>query len=518
MFLSIDKSSAQPVYQQIRDAIVSHIRAGTLKPGDKLPGTRDLAGQLGVSRKTVLIAYLELAADNWVESRPGSSTYVLDRSGVNSVYMRRSQRIELVNPPGQTPAVSDPGAPQMDWEPLRLDGSYFYMPPYRARWQGPEEWISFSRAIPDVRLFPFERIKKVSGQMLWDPKAYFFDYGHPQGYEPLVDYLRTRLAKEGIDTAEERNGVVIASGFQVGLNLLLTMLLQPGDSVVVEDPTFNAILNLLVARNIPHRGVPMEHDGMDVDYLERLLVREKPKLIITIPTLHNPTGTTMSREKRERLIQLAQRFNVPIIEDYWCMMMAYEGRREPSLKTLDTGGHVIQIGSFSKSFLPGTRVSWLVLPTGIAESFVIAKRAMDRSDSYFLQTLVHEFIIKGFMDLHCRKVDRIYRARLELCDELMRQHFPGEVSWKRPAGGFSFWVGLPRSLSGEELLERSVAQGVDFAPGSYFQVGRRDSNNIRVSFSTLTQPQLRQGMRRLGSVLQDAVTAEGARQAGRVVV
>jgi DNA-binding transcriptional MocR family regulator len=518
MFLSIDKSSAQPVYQQIRDAITALIRAATLKPGDKLPGTRELAAQLGVSRKTVLIAYLELAADNWVESRPGSSTYVLDRSGVNSVYMRRSQNIELVGAPTEEAEATANEAVEMDWSPLRLDGSYFYMPPYRARWQGPEEWISFSRAIPDVRLFPFERIKKVSGQMLWDPKAYFFDYGHPQGYAPLVEYLITRLAKEGIDTSESVNGVVVASGSQVSLSLLLTTLLQPGDSVVVEDPTFNSILNLLVARGIPHKGVPMEHDGMDVDYLERLLQRERPKLIITIPTLHNPTGTTMSREKRERLLALAQRFGVPIIEDYWSMMLGYEGRREPSLKTLDTGGHVIQIGSFSKSFLPGTRVAWLVLPAGIAESFVIAKRAMDRSDSYFLQTLVHEFILKGFMDLHCRKVDRIYRARLELADELMRQHFPAEASWKRPAGGFNFWVTLPRGMSGEELLERAVSQGVDFAPGSYFNVGRRDSNHMRVSFSTLTQPQLRQGLRRLGAVLHEAITAEGARKAGREVI
>jgi len=349
MFLSIDKSAPQPVYQQIRDGIIALIKAGTLAAGDRLPGTRELASQLGVSRKTVLIAYLELAADSWVESRPGSSTFVLDRASLTHPLARRAPAIEVLPP-------MELDGPRMDWSPYEFDSRYFNMPPNAEKWNGAEEWISFARAIPDVRLFPFERIKKVSGQMLWDPKAYFFDYGHPQGYQPLVEYLSMRLAKEGINTSNDANGVVVASGFQLSVNLLLNMLVKPGEIVAVEEPTFNSLLNLLDAKRIPHRGVPMEHDGMDVDYFERMLTRgkagEKPAVLITIPTLHNPTGTTMSREKRERLIQLAQRHNVPIIEDAWSMLMPGDGRREPSLKTLDTGGHVIQVGSFSKCFLP----------------------------------------------------------------------------------------------------------------------------------------------------------------------
>jgi 2-aminoadipate transaminase len=502
MFLSIDKSASLPVYQQIRDGIIALIKAGTLAAGDRLPGTRELATQLGVSRKTVLIAYLELAADSWVESRPGSSTFVLDRASLTHTLQRRSPAIEVLPP-------MELDGPRMDWSPFEFDSRYFGMPRYGTEWHGAEEWISFARAIPDVRLFPFERIKKVSGQMLWDPKAYFFDYGHPQGYQPLIEYLTMRLAKEGINTNTGVNDVIIASGFQVSLNLLLTMLVKPGDSVAVEEPTFNSILNLLDARRIPHRGIPMEHDGMDVDYFERMLTRgkqgEKPSVLITIPTLHNPTGTTMSREKRERLIQLAQRHGVPIIEDAWSMLMPGDGRREPSLKTLDTGGHVIQIGSLSKCFLPGTRVAWIAVPSAFAEEIVLAKRALDRSDSYFLQTLVYEFIKKGYLDLHLRKVERIYRARRELMDDLMRQHLPSDVSWKRPSGGLSFWVSLPPGLSSRDLLERSVEAGLEFAPGNFFYIDRRDGPYMRLSFSTLTQPQLRQGVRRLGLVIQRAM-------------
>jgi 2-aminoadipate transaminase len=204
-----------------------------------------------------------------------------------------------------------------------------------------------------------------------------------------------------------------------------------------------------------------------------------------------------------------------VIEDHWAMLLGPEGKREPSLKNLDSGGHVIQIGSFSKVFLPGTRVAWTLLPGPIGVSFIKLKRALDRSDSYFLQTLVYEFIKKGYMDLHSRKVERIYRARRELMDEVMRLHFPHEVTWKMPPGGFSFWVSLPElsrgGLSSNELLERAIKQGLEFAPGSYFYTDRRESVNLRLAFSTLTQPQIRQGIRRLGGVMQQALKETGRR-------
>lgn len=500
MFISVDKSLKEPVYIQIRDGIIALIKSGGLSAGDKLPGTRDLATQLGVSRKTVLQAYLELAADSWVETRPGSCTYVLDRDSLkndNAIFEGFTNKGDVIDLPERR--VDE--AELMDWSRFELKGRFFGMPRYRDEWGGKEEWISFSRAIPDVRLFPFERIKKVSGQMLWDPQAYFFDYGHPQGYLPLVEYLELRMAKEGITIAEGINDIVITSGFQNALNLLLEVLVEPGDCVAVEDPTFNSILNLLTARGIEHFGVPMQDDGMDIDALEKLLKRKKPKLLITIPTIHNPTGSTMPLAKRERLLRLVRKHDCIVIEDNWSVMLGQDGKVEPSLKALDQTGHVIQICSLSKAFLPGTRVAWVILPSGISLTFVKAKRAMDRTDSYFLQTLVHEFIMKGFLDLHCRKVERIYRARRELMDELMQQHFPSGTEWTKPDGGFNYWVSLPAGMSSAELLQASVEQGIDFAPGNYFNVERRESESFRLSFSTLTQPQLRQGVKRLGTAL-----------------
>ena len=184
MFLSVDKSARLRCTSRSAKAWWRWCARARCSPGDKLPGTRELAPELGVSRKTVLTAYLELAADGWVETRPGSCTYVLDRAGLTGGVMRRDGAPAMAEP------SPDGHAPDMDWDGYQLEGRFFGMPRYRDHWQGEEEWISFSRAIPDVRLFPFERIKKVSSQMLWDPQAYFFDYGHPQGYRPLIDYHR----------------------------------------------------------------------------------------------------------------------------------------------------------------------------------------------------------------------------------------------------------------------------------------------------------------------------------------
>jgi DNA-binding transcriptional MocR family regulator len=521
MLITVDRESSNPVYQQIRDQVVALIQSGVLKPEDKLPGTRELAVQLEVSRKTVLQAYLELAADGWVETKPGSCTYVLDRDALISspAAAPAPPGIELLaGPDSAEDAGAEDGAAgsaQMDWSAYNLEVKYIGMPSLKDHWEGEEEFISFSQAIPDVRLFPFERIKKVSSQMLWDPKSYFFDYGNPQGYMPLLEDIELRLAKDGVQFSGNRTDLVVCSGFQISLNLLLSLLVKPGELVVVEDPTFNPILNLLTARDIPHLGVPMEHDGMDVEYLERLLAREKPRLLITIPTLHNPTGVTMSRPKRERLLELARQYSLPVVEDHWSLLLGHDGKYEPSLKALDTDGHVIQIGSFSKAFLPGTRVAWVALPSALGLSFIKAKRALDRSDSFFLQTMVHEFIKKGYMDLHNRKVERIYRARRELMDEMMQVHFPSTVSWKKPTGGFCYWVALPTGMSSRRLVRGAAEHGVKYVPSNYFNVGGKDSKYFRLAFSTLTQPQIRQGIKRLGQMLDAALAQPEQAASGR---
>ena len=498
MLIEIDRKASTPVYLQIKEQIISLIKSGMLSPGEELPSSRRLATELGVSRKTILQSYLELSAEGWISSVPGSKTVV------SSVLP--GEEIHKVKPVWQEveKAPKLPKKADMNWERYFFNGENFAIPRYYEKWDGPEPYISFAKALPDPKQFPFGRIKKIVSQLLWNPKGFFFDRGHPQGYQPLVEYLEHTLARDKIDMRPGVNEIVICSGFQVALNLLLTLVIRYGETVYVENPTYASILNALIARGIPHVGIPVEQDGMDIDFLEKRLKKDRAKAgaVITVPTLQNPTGTLMSRQKREALIYLAQRYELPIIEDAYAFFMRLETERPPTLKAFDAGGHVFLVGSFSKSFLPGLRIGFICTPGKVATSLVKLKRALDQSDSFFLQTILLEFIEKGFMDLHLRKMARIYRERMEVMAGALEENFPKDFRWQKPYGGLSIWVEMPRTMRSKPLLEYTVKKGVDFAPASLFFVGKKDSNHLRLAFSQVSQDEIREGIKRLGYAIR----------------
>jgi len=491
--LLVDKTSSTPVYLQIKEQIIALITSGALKPGEAVPSSRQLAQELGLARNTVLQAYLELGAEHWLDTKPGSRTCVSDNP---------PSRVDLSPPERISHSRSAYKAIPMDWRDYQFSGESFALPRYYEKWKGPEPYISFAKALPDPKQFPFGRIKKVSSNLLWYPEEFFFDRGHPQGYQPLVEHLELELSRELIDMKPGANEVVVCAGFQVGLNMLLTLLHRSGTTVAVENPTYASILNALIARRMPYVPIPIERDGMDVEYLSRSVKRKKVGLIVTVPTLHNPTATVMSLEKREALLLLAQKHNIPIIEDAWAMFLKIEGRAIPSLKAMDDGGHVFTVGSFSKSFLPGFRIGFICTPGPMAVPLVKLKRATERSDSFFLQTLLLEFIKKGYMDLHIRKMARIYSERKRVTDAAMREHLPPEFRWEVPLGGFSFWVEMPQGTMSAELLEHTVKYGVDYAPSRMFFAGKQDNHYMRVAFSMLTKAQVKEGIRRMGTAIK----------------
>ncbi len=498
MLIVIDKGATTPVYLQIKEQVIGLIRNGMLSPGEEIPSSRRLATELGVSRKTVLQAYLELSAEGWIDTRLGSKTFV-SRVLPGEAIEKVAPIWHDVNAPPRLSQGKD-----MDWARYFFNGEGFAIPRYYEDWKGEERYISFAKALPDPKQFPFGRIKKIVSQLLWNPREFFFDRGHPQGYQPLVSYLEEVLARDKIDMRPGVNEVVVCSGFQVALNLLFTLLIRDRETVYVENPTYASILNSLIARGIPHIGVPMEKDGMDLDFLKRRIRETKGKVgaVITIPTLHNPTGVMMSRQKREGLIELAQEFGFPVIEDAYAFFLELDAERLPTLKAHDSGGNVFLVGSFSKSFLPGLRIGFICTPGKIATSLVKLKRALDQSDSFFLQTILLEFIRKGYMDLHLRKMARINRERRDVMESSIQENLPKDFHWQTPYGGFSFWVEMAKTLKSKHLLEYTVKEGVDFAPANLFFVGKKDANYMRLAFSQLTQEDIRIGVSRLGEAIK----------------
>jgi GntR family transcriptional regulator/MocR family aminotransferase len=488
LHIKIDPAAAAPLYEQLAQQIRSLISDGLLSPGSKLPGMRDLSHQLGVSLSTVHAACDLLAADHLIETRRGSGTFVCGPS---------------VAAPNLRIAPGTMEEPAMDWAPYATTDTLFLRPvPERGK-----PVISFARASPDPALYPLDRIKQTVASMLWDPQEAFFDRGHPQGYQPLVELLEQEMARRGVPMAEGENEVIVTSGFQRALSITLQVLLQRGQQVAVEAPTYSSIVNQLRSASIEAVPVSMGPDGMDLGALETVLKKGNVRAIVTIPTFHNPTGATMSHAARVELLRLAVAYSVPIVEDEWAPELRYDGRAQPSLKALDPGGYVIQIGTFSKTFLPGLRLGWITCPSPLAITLLAAKHGADRGDSFFWQALMVEFIKRGHYARHLRHCVSAYRRRRNTMCRLLDKHLPPGCTYNKPDGGFSVWLKLPSGLSSLRLLEASLTEGVDFLTAVHCMADRSDLPACRLSFSRTDEAAIVDGIPRLCRAIVACCTA-----------
>ncbi len=493
MNLKIDRESKTPVYEQIRQQILDLVRDGLLPAGTKIPSVRELARDLGISVKTVRTAFDELSAERILETRHGSGTYIAERPDVvvgSNLRTRDEMQSDLT------------ALPPMRWEPYSFNSEFFGMP--RSKRHG-GDLIKFTQASPDPGLFPFERIKQVATNMLWYPQQFFFDRGNPQGYQPMVEYLEKEMALAGVPMAEGENDIILTGGFQRSLALVLDLLVRPGQRVAIESPSFSGLLNLLIAKRIDFVPIPMDGEGMDTEYLAGVLAQGEVRAVITIPTYHNPTGITMSQARREHLIRLAAKHRIPIIEDDWGRLLRYEGEAPPPLKSIDPGGYVIHIGTFSKSFLPGLRIGWITCPAAISWPLVMAKLGSDVGDSYFLQALLHEFILKGHFEKHVRRSIKEYRLRRDIMCETLRKHLPEGCRFRIPAGGFSVWVELPEQIMSVPLLSFCRDAGVEFLPAAFCMPDRKDRPALRLSFSRCRAEEIETGVKILCSVIADCL-------------
>lgn len=494
MNITIDKDSKEPVYEQIRRQVLDLVNDGLLMAGQKVPSVRDLSRQLGVSVKTVYSAYESLAAEKIIETRHGSGTYITDNPDIVTGHNLRTREEMGGN-------IDE--LPPMRWEPYFLTSGFFGMPWYES---DKAKFIKMSLGSPDPSLFPFDRIKQVATTMLWYPKEFFFDIGHPQGFQPLVEYLEKEMALEGVPMAEGENDIILTGGFQRALSLVLERIIKPGQLVAIESPTYSGIMNLLAAKEIGYVAIPMDKNGMDTDYLAGVLNQGEVRAIITIPTFHNPTGITMSKARREHLLRLAARHRVPIIEDDWGRQLRYEGKASPPLKAMDTGGYVIHIGTFSKCFLPGLRIGWITSPAPLSVSLVRAKAGSDSGDSFFNQALLHEIIVKGHFSRHLRKTLREYKKRRDIMCKTLTEKLPEGCSFQRPQGGFYVWVELPSHIKSLPLLSLARQAGMEFLPSSFCMPDRNDGPALRLSFSRSSAEDIEEGVGILCKVIQDCLS------------
>ncbi|NMB54438.1 MAG: PLP-dependent aminotransferase family protein [Leptolinea sp.] len=481
MRIPLDPQSRTPLYRQIEDWFRENIHTGGLPPDVKIPSTRDLADELGVSRITVKNAYANLESDGLIYTREGSGTFVAS-----------------LFPEDKTPSTAVPA----NWPFWQLEATEEIQEPVEVTPAAPirDDLISFI-GVGDPRAFPLKDFTHTIRDVLESDGTTALEYGGLHaGYYPLRKTISQILASQGIQSRPEE--VLITAGSQQGLSLVCQTLLKPGDVVIVEKPTYNFALELFRALRLKIIGIPVDRQGMQVEQLEPVLQQYHPRMIYSIPVFQNPGGMCLSAPRRRLLLELASCYNVPILEDDFVSDLRFEGRALPAIKSLDKNGQVIYIGTFSKMLMPGLRIGYLLARGPIFERLVRQKWVQDLATSNLMQRVLDRYVTVGRYQAHLRRSTRLYRKRRDAMVAALRRYLPPSVSFDVPHGGLFLWLRLPEDMSCLDLLPLAMQNGVEFSPGTrYFPDPEEGKPNLRLNFATHTPQEIEEGIRRLAVTL-----------------
>jgi 2-aminoadipate transaminase len=303
--------------------------------------------------------------------------------------------------------------------------------------------------------------------------------------------------------------LLITDGGQQAIDLICKAFLRAGDAVAIENPAYPGAISLFAGARVRTLAVPVEadqartgHVGLDVGALENVLLQNRVKFIFITPDFHNPTGTAMPLSERRRLLEVAARYQVPIIEDSIYARTRVRGTALPSLRSLDTHGNVIQIDSFSKISFPGLRVGWCIGADSAMERLRLVKLATDLHTDQFSQATLAEFIERGHLKRHLARMKRVHRSRLEAIEEALEKHMPDETAWTRPEGGMTVWVTLPPGFDAGDLLIHTRERGIYFVPGRYFYLQNPQPNTLRLGFASVDEKIIARGVHTFCDVLK----------------
>jgi 2-aminoadipate transaminase len=367
------------------------------------------------------------------------------------------------------------------------------------------EVISFAGGLPAPDVFPVERFETACHRVLEAKGPMALQYSASEGYTPLREYLAQKMAKYRIIAGPEN--VLITSGSQQALDLIGKLLINPGDRILVEAPTYLGALQAFNVYGAEYVSVPVDHDGLRTGELEEAL-RSGPKFMYVLPNFQNPGGVTLCEPRRHELVLLADKYGIPIIEDDPYGQLRFEGAHLPPLLVLDRDnlrrddgklGNVIYLSTFSKTLAPGLRLGWIVAPPDVITKLVQLKQGADLHTSTFDQMVAYEVVHDGFLDEHVKKIRAVYRERRDVMLAALTEYFPPEVTWTHPQGGLFLWVTLPEGLDLEHLFQAGLRENVAFVPGDcFYPDGDEGRRHMRLNFSHSTPQQIREGVRRLG--------------------
>jgi DNA-binding transcriptional MocR family regulator len=474
--LTLDRDSKKPLSLQIYEGLREMLQKGIILPQTRLPSIRSLAKTLEVNQITVVTAFNRLEQEGFVQSKPGSGTYAAE--------------LPLVS--NETGGSGTLAFSLQDEVFQGEDGGFL-----NSRVEVTDDTINFASATPTPDLFPVDDFKSALIEALERDRGNAFSYQEILGYTPLRESIAGLLEKSGLKT--NIDDIHIISGAQQGIDLISKALLRQGDFILTESPTYTGAIASFKSRRAQTADIQMEVDGPDMGVFEYNVKKYSPRFYYSIPTFHNPTGFSYSNEKRQALLDLAEKYDFYIIEDDYVSDLDYEGRGYKSLKSLDTKGRVIFVRSFSKIFMPGLRLGFMVVPRGLSESLLAAKHTADISTSGLIQRAFDLYIKKGCWNRHFDFMFNTYKQRYETMITAIDSGLPGGCSYAKPGGGLNIWITLPYGFPVNSLVSHAEEAGIAFAPGRIFYSGNahQSINSIRLSFAAVDAEKIKTGIDKL---------------------
>jgi 2-aminoadipate transaminase len=360
--------------------------------------------------------------------------------------------------------------------------------------------ISFAGGLPAPELFPVEDLKKACKTVLDTVGHRSLQYSLSLGILPLRKFLAERLSQKESSLTEEN--ILITGGSQQGLDLVGKVFLDKGAVVICESPTYLGAIQAFNAYSPQYVTVDMDENGMLTDQVEENIKKYKPRLIYVVPNFQNPSGITLSYERRKRLVKLAQEYYIPIIEDNPYGELRYTGKDIPSLKSLG-GESVIYLGTISKIISPGLRIGWIAASIEVMTMFERMKQGTDLHTNTFAQYVIFEYVKNGNLDKHIEQIKVAYGERRGVMIKAMREYFPENVKWTEPEGGLFLWVELPKEVSATALLQEALKEKVAYVSGKPFYPYEDKDNTLRLNFSNANPEMIIEGIKRLGKVFKE---------------
>lgn len=462
LIIPLDKNSKVPVYIQVTQGLKGMIDGGVIKNGTALPSTRKLSNALGLNRNTVMRAYEELWSQGYIKSRQGSYSYVQKPRIPNLQKMKQKKE----------------GALQGMANKIRVD---------------------FRSLSPDQRLMPLQRFKQSLLKALDDMKGKALSYGTQQGDERLRAVIAKAMQRHNANVIDDE--ILIVNGAQRGIDIILKQLTQNNKLIVAESPSYSSALELFDLNALDVLTVPMGRDGADLKALELSIQAHRPAAFYTMPSFQNPTGISSSYEHRATLMQLCEKYNLPVIEDGFEEEMKYYGKAVMPLKAFDSNGLVYYIGSFSKTLFPGIRLGWVASSISATAKLSKINGTTDISSNPLMQAAINDFIDRGYYELHLKKVHAAFKRKMSAALQTLQGLNKHKWSFIKPQGGITIWFQCNMDFSKDFFYSLLEEEGIAVSDGRHFFKQEPVDINFRISISQFSEEEVRQHLGRFVEIL-----------------